>query len=123
MRIGQNSVSPADVVVDHFGLLFEQRSPSVFLMFDNLGQDFLQALHYRAFGFPESHLIGHLEYIPQRLSAFPVEAPNSQTELIDGLNNGVDLLGQDQPWQMQHRTDPNARAYIGWAGGQVPQFR
>jgi len=36
MGVGQDPVSPADVVIDHFGLFFEQRGPGVFLVLHHL---------------------------------------------------------------------------------------
>ena len=45
MGIGQNAVGPPDVVIDHLGLLLQQRRPRVFLVLDDLGEDLFQPLH------------------------------------------------------------------------------
>src|SRR6266850_4243625 len=123
MGIGEDTVGAAYMVIDHFRLLFEEVSPGILFMLNDLRQDLLKALHNGAFGFTERHLIGHLKDVSEGFGAFPVEATDSQTKLVDGLDNGIDLLGQDQAGQMEHSADPDARTYIGRAGSEVTPFR
>ena len=74
-----------------------------------------------ALGFAERHLVGDLEHIAQRLGAFAVKPAHGQAELVDGLDDRIDLLGQDQAGQMQHRADADAGAEVGRAGGQIAE--
>ena len=92
-------------------------------MLDDLQQDLVQPLDDVGLDFAQGHLVGNLEDIAQRLGAFAVKAAHGQAQLVDGLNDLVDLLGQDQPGQMQHGADADAGAEIGRAGGQITQVR
>ena len=83
----------------------------------------VQPLDDVRFRLAQGHLVGDLENIAQRLGAFAVKAAHGQAQLVDGLDDLVDLLGQHQPRQMQHGADADAGAEIGRAGGQVTQFR
>ena len=98
MRIGQNSVGAADVVVNHLRL----SSPtSVARAFSSCSmiwrQHLVQPLDDVGFGFAQSHLVGNLENIAQRFGAFAVKAAHRQAQFVDGLNDRIDLLGQNQP--------------------------
>ena len=72
--------------------------------------------------FAQGHLVGNLEDIAQRLGAFAVKSAHGQAEFVDRVNDRVDLLGQNQPRQMQHGADADAGAEVGRAGGQVAEF-
>ncbi len=48
-----------------------------------------------------------------------MQAADGQAKLVDRLDDLVNLLAQDQPWQVQHRADANTGAEVGGAGGQV----
>ena len=39
------------------------------------------------------------------------------------MDDRVNLLGQNQPGQVEHGTDPNTRAEVGRAGRQIPELR
>ena len=73
------------------------------------------------FRFAQRHLVGNLKNISERFRAFAVKSAHGQTELVDGLDDGIDLLGQNQAGQMQHRADADARAEIRRAGGQITE--
>ena len=96
MGVGQNAVGAPDLIIDHLGLLLQQRRARVFLVLDDLGQDLLQPLDDGALGLAQGHLVGHLENIAQRLGALAVKAADGQAELVDRLDDRVDLLRQDQ---------------------------
>jgi hypothetical protein len=74
------------------------------------------------FRFAERHLVGNLKNISERLGAFAVKPAHGEAELVDGLDDGIDLLAQDQAGQMQHRADADAGAEIRRAGGQITQL-
>src|SRR5437899_1606180 len=101
------------MVIDHLGLLFEQSASSVLFVLNDLAKDFLQPLDNGALRLAESHLVGDLEYVAQCLGALPIQAADSQPQLIHRLNNWIDLLSQHQSRQVQHCADPNASANVG----------
>ena len=105
-----------------FGFFSSKRRPRVFLVLDDLRQHLFQPLDDVGFGFAQRHLVGHLEDIAQRFGAFAVKSAHRQAELVDRLDDRIDLLGQHQPGQMQHRADADAGAEIGRARGQIAQF-
>ncbi len=57
MGVGQNTVGATDVVIDHFGFLFQEIGARVFLVFDDLGEDLFEALDDGSFGFAQGHLV------------------------------------------------------------------
>src|SRR6266702_4900937 len=91
-------------------------------MLDDLGQDLFKPLDNRAFRFAKRHLIGNLKDVAQSFSSFSIKAADRQPELVYGLNDRVNLLGQDQAGQMEHRADSNSGSDIGRAGRQVTEF-
>ncbi len=59
---------------------------------------------------------------PERLRAFAVKPAHRQAKLVHRLNDGIDLFGEHQARQMQHRAHPDAGAEIGRARGQITKF-
>ena len=55
--------------------------------------------------------------LSERLGPFTVKAPDRQAQFVDGLNDLIDLLRQNQRGQMQHGADADAGADVGRAGG------
>ena len=110
------------MVVNHLRLLLHQRLPRVFLVLDDLRQHLVQPLDNGDFVFAEGHLVRHLEDVAERLGALAIKSAHRQPELVDGLDDGIDLLGQDESGQMQHGAHADARAEVGRARGQVTQF-
>ncbi|MEI9865467.1 MAG: hypothetical protein WDN00_13140 [Limisphaerales bacterium] len=60
--------------------------------------------------------------IAQSFGAFAVKSAHRKTKLVDGLDDRIDLLGENEAGQMQHRTDTDAGAKIGRAGRQITEF-
>ena len=121
MCVGKGPVSAADVVEDHLRLLFQQRPARVFFVLDELREDFIEPLDNIGFGLAKSHLIGNLKHIAERLGAFAVKPAHGQAQFVDRLNDLVDLLGQHQGRQVEHRAHTDARAEVGRAGSQVTE--
>ncbi len=92
-------------------------------MLDDLAQDLFQAFDDGALGLAQSHLVGHLEDIAQRLGAFAIKTTNSQTQFVDRLDDRVNVLVQDQPRQVQHGADSDPGADVGRTGRQITQVR
>src|SRR5205807_1595458 len=63
-----------------------------------------------------------LKDISEGFGTLPVETANGQAQLVDRLDNGVDLLGQNQTWQVEHGTDADPGANISWARRQVAEL-
>ena len=72
--------------------------------------------------FAERHLVGNLKNISERLGAFAVKPAHREAELVDRLDDRIDLLAQNQPRQMEHRADADARAEIRRAGRQIAKL-
>src|SRR4051812_19429448 len=117
MRVGKDPVGAADMVVNGFRLLLEKSAAGVFLVLDDLGEHFIQSLDNVSLSFAKSHLVGDLEDVPKGFGTFTVKSTDGQTELIDGLNDLIDLLSQNQPRKVQHRTHPDTGTEIRGAGG------
>ena len=73
-------------------------------------------------GLTQRHLVGNLKDISQRFGAFAIEAAHRQAQLVDGLDDLVDLLGQNQAGQVQHGADADARAEIGRTGREIAEL-
>ena len=95
MGVGQDAVGPADVVIDHFGLVLEELGPGILLVVDDLQEHLVEPLDDVRLRLAEGHLVGDLEDVAQRLRAFAVQAADGQTKLVDRLDNLVNLLAQD----------------------------
>ncbi len=74
------------------------------------------------FAFAERHLVGDLKNIAQRLGAFAVKPAHREAKLVDGLDDRIDLLGENEARQMQHRAHADAGAEIRRTRGQITEF-
>ena len=104
-----------------FGFFSSKRLPRVFLVLDDLRQNFFQPLDDGRFVFAERHLVRDLKDISERFRAFTVKPAHREAELVDGLDDGIDLLAENKSGQMQHRADADACAEIRRARGQVAE--
>src|SRR5687767_5229191 len=73
MGVCQHTVSAANMVENDLGLLFEQGSAGVFLVFNELGEDFVQPFDNIGFDFAQRHLVRNLEDVAERLGAFAIK--------------------------------------------------
>ena len=83
------------MVEQHSGLLLHLGEACVLFVLNDLEQNLVDAFDDIVFRLPQGHLIGDLKDIAQRLGALAIETAHRQPQLIDGLDNLVDLLGQD----------------------------
>src|SRR2546427_8167781 len=91
VRVGEDAVGAANVVVNHFRFLFQKHGTGVFFVLDDLQKDFFQTLNNGGFRFAEGHLVGNLENVAQRFRSFALETPNRQAQFVYRFNYFVDL--------------------------------
>ncbi len=70
----------------------------------------------------ERRLVRDLKEVADDFRALAVEAAEGQTDLRDPLKNLVDLLGQDQPRQVNQDRGPEPRPTIRGAGREVAEL-
>ena len=81
--VKDDAVGATDLIAEHAGFFLDQFLAGVVLEFDELADDFEEAVEDLAFGFAEGGLVGDLEEIAEGFGAFSVEATNGEAELVD----------------------------------------
>ena len=71
----------------------------------------------------ERGLIGDLEEIAERFRALAVEPADGEADFVHGLDDLVDLLGEHERRQMDHRRGAHAGADVRRAGGEIAELR
>ena len=61
-----------------------------------MSEHFVKALDYIRLNFAQSHLVGDLEDVAQSLGALAIEPTDSQAQFVHGLDDLINLLGQDE---------------------------
>ena len=61
--------------------------------------------------------------VAESLGAFAVEAADGQAQLVDGLDDLIDLLAEDQAGQVEHGGGAHPGADVGGAGGEIAEGR
>ena len=123
VRVTQDSVGAAHLILQHGVMVFFELGTGILLRAHDAFDDFFDLRDDLRLRLAQRVLVGDLEEITQSLGALTVEAAHSQADLADGLDNGIDLLGQNERRQMQHHRGTHAGAEIRRAGGQVTEFR
>ena len=118
--VSQDAVSTTDVVEQHGGFLLHLGEARVLFVLNDLEQNLVDAFDDVVLWLTQGHLVGDLKDIAQRLGALAIEPAHRQSQLVDGLDDLVDLLGQDQARKVQHGAHADAGAQIGGAGCQEP---
>ena len=89
---------------------------------DDIMQGAVQAIDNGSFRFTQGLLIGNLENTPIRIRSLPKQTTDGNSELINGIDHLVHILGHDQTRKMHHRRCPHARTQICRTRGKKPQF-
>ena len=124
-RLGrlEDAVGPADLVVQVLPPLGEQGLAGRPLVLEDLGHDVGEDLDQLGLALAQGLLVGDLVEVARSLAPLAVEAADGQVDLLEGAEDLVDLLGLDQPGQVEHHADADAGADVGRAGGQVAELR
>ena len=70
---------------------------------------------------PEGVLVGDLEEVGEGFGAFAIEAADGEADFVDGLDDLVDLVAEDERGEVEHGAGAHAGAEIGGAGGEVAE--
>jgi len=81
--VKDDAIGATDLIAEHAGFFLDQFLAGVVLEFDELADDFEEAVEDLAFGFAEGGLVGDLEEIAEGFGSFSVEATNGEAELVD----------------------------------------
>ncbi len=113
----QNAKGPAYTVMQVLEAFLDQELPRLTLVVDHGRDHFAHLFDKVELAAAERDLVANLVEVSHRLRAFAVEAANGEPHLLQAAEGLVDLLCQDQGWQMEHDANTHAGTNIGGASG------
>lgn len=108
--------------MESLGIVFHEGVAYAAFVGDDVRDDFLDVTDDLFFAFAEGRLIGDLIEIPHCLASFTVQAANRQTDFVQGLEDLLDLLGDNESREVEHDADANPRTDIRGASRQVTEL-
>jgi hypothetical protein len=97
--------------------------PSLVLVRDDSREhDIVELGEQILLGAPERDLVAHLVEVAERAAALAVEAAHRHVDLLRDVGGAVDVLGPDQPGQVEHDRQAQPRAGVGGARGQEAEL-
>ena len=117
-RAAQGADCPGDAVVFGLASLLQQHRAGVALVLQNHRDHFADLDEQARLRLAERHLIADLVEVAAGPAAFSVQPADDEVDLLQGLENFLDLLGDTEGREVEHHAGAHAGADVRGASGE-----